>query len=108
MFATLPQLILTRIDVPSRIIVDLQRAVLEASVRMGAGQRLDILSRTVTESEMSLSAAWECIEEKSGAATGLISKAGAILADAPAVVDSYAAFGHSLGCAYCVMKDCLN
>ena len=108
LFATLPQLILTRLDAPRHVIVELQRAVLEASVRMGDGQRLDILSRDSMQSDISLDRAWECIELKSGAAIGLFGRTSAILAGAPELADRYAAMGHALGCAYCVMKDCSN
>lgn len=108
LFATLPQLVLTRIDAPARVIVELERAVLEASARMAAGQTVDLLSRTATESDVDLKAAWQCIEDKSGAAGGLLGRAGAIFADAPEAAGHYAAFSHALGCAACVRKDCRN
>jgi geranylgeranyl pyrophosphate synthase len=109
LFATLPQLILARMDAPARVIVALQRTILEVSARMAAGQTADLLSRSTTESDVDLKAAWQCIEDKSGAAGGLLCTVGAILADVQEEAAAhYTAFGHAISCAACVRKDCWN
>ncbi|HKD09492.1 MAG TPA: polyprenyl synthetase family protein [Bryobacteraceae bacterium] len=108
MFATLPQIALSQVEAPASVVLELQKALLKASVRMASGQRRDIASREAASSEINLQSAWDCIEAKSGAAIGLLGELPAILADRRELIEPYFQFGSAIGSAFCLMKDCRN
>jgi Polyprenyl synthetase len=104
LFTTMPQLFLFGMGTTPRIALECQRALLRATARMGAGQRLDLRSRT--NREITLEAAYECVRLKSGAAVQMLAELGAILADAPeSQRHHYAEFGNALGCQYSLTGD---
>ncbi len=100
----MPQLFLLGIDTPPQIILEAQRSLLQATARMGAGQRLDLQFRSQRGSN--LDAAYECVRLKSGAAVEILANLGAIVADAPqSRRQCYGEFGNALGCQWSLTGD---